>query len=426
MSHQPQHTPLPYQEATDEQQLSPYRFVIAGLVVLLHLSFGLTFFAVSPITPLIIEEYGINRGTAGLLTSLVILVQAGFSIPGSLLVGRIGLKKLIALGSLLASAPSLTFLTGEFPLLLALRAIYGLGFAVVFPATGPLVMQWFSRKELPLVNGLGIAVASLGISISTFSVAPMSAAIGWKAALSSFGGVSLVSAACWLLLGRTRREGRRRESSLSLKGAWGVLRSRTTLLLAAADAGPFALYSASVAWLPTFYHEVHGMSLSRAGSLVGLLSVTGVVSVVTAGLLAMRVRRRRPFLIVPGIMSGFAGFGSVLLAGTAVVYPALAALGFVSWFYLPILLTIPMVLPGTSPERASLTLAIILTLGGFLSFLAPITVGATTDLLGTYLPGFALFSVLAWGLAVAGALLPETSIVGRERDVPKRMEWHIP
>ena len=76
MSRQPRQ-PFSFGEASvDEQRLGSYRFVIGGLAMLLSLSWGLSVFAVSPITPLIIDEYGINHSTASLLTSLVFLTHA--------------------------------------------------------------------------------------------------------------------------------------------------------------------------------------------------------------------------------------------------------------------------------------------------------------------------------------------------------------
>ncbi len=51
--------------------------------------------------------------------------------------------------------------------------------------------------------------------------------------------------------------------------------------------------------------------------------------------------------------------------------------------------------------------AAIMTVGGTLTFVAPLAAGALTDLTGSYLPGFTVFAVLAWSLAVAGFLLPE-------------------
>ena len=76
----------------NEFGVAPYRFVVAGLAALLGLSFGLSLFSVSPIMPVIIDEYEINRTTAGLLTSLTFLAHAGFAIPGSMLVGRVGIS----------------------------------------------------------------------------------------------------------------------------------------------------------------------------------------------------------------------------------------------------------------------------------------------------------------------------------------------
>ena len=402
-------------EAAADQGVNSYRFVIAGVVALLGFSGGLSFFAIGPIAPLIIDDYGINYSAASLLISVVALVHMAFAIPATLLVGRIGLKMLIALGSLASSAPLLSFMVADsFPFLLALRAVYGLGFVLLFPATGPLFMQWFRPKELPLVNGMFIGVTMLGVTTSTFIAAPLSEAIGWEVALSAFGGVSLLGTVSWLALGRAQRGVREIGSHSFMERVREVLRSRSTWLVAAADAGPFALLTVALAWLPTFYNEVHGISLAKAGGLMGLLSLTGVVSLVVASLLAMRVRQRRPFLIIPGFLIGFAGLGAFLLADSVAVYGAVVALGFATYFYMPMIMTIPMELHPTDPNQVSIIFAIFITIGGVVSFLAPLTVGALTDVTGSFLPGLTLFAILAWSLAIAGLLLPETGISASE------------
>lgn len=135
---------------------------------------------------------------------------------------------------------------------------------------------------------------------------------------------------------------------------------------------------------------------------------------VLASLLAMRVRRRRPFLIIPGILIGFAGFGTFLLADSVAVYIAVVALGLASWFYLPVLVTIPMELYPTDPNRVSMIFATLVTIGGVATFLAPLTVGAIADLSGSFLPGLALFATLAWSLGIIGFLLPETGTTASE------------
>lgn len=411
MRPQQQQSAVPVRAVPGDQRGSRYRFVIGGLTVLLNLSFGLSFPAVAPVMPLILAEYGISRGMAGLLTGSVILMMSAFAIPAGMLVGRVGLKKLIGAGWFMAAAPALSFLADGFPALLAMRMMFGLSLAVILPAFGPLLMQWFRPRELPLINGLNLAMTAVGIALSTFITAPLAEAVGWRTVLSIYGAVALVGAFLWMGLARVQlpvQSGGR----LSLGEMWSVLRDRTTLLLAFADAGPFAQYIALTTWLPTFYYEVHGMSLNAAGSAVGLVPLVGVAALIVAGVLSMRVVRRRPFLILSGVVGGLAGSATFLLAGSAAIYPALLLLGFGAWFYLPILFTIPMEVPDAVPERVSLVLATIGTLGGFLSFVAPLAVGILTDVLGSYIPGFVIFAVLSWSLVIAGVMLTET---GRAR-----------
>ena len=406
-----QQSTVSVQAVPGDQRDSRYRYVIGGLTVLLWLSFGLSLPAIAPVTPLILEEYGISRGMAGLLTGSVILMMSGFSIPAGMLVGRVGLKKLIGVAWFMAAAPALSFLAEGFPTLLAMRMMFGLSLAVLLPAFGPMLMQWFRPRELPLIIGLNLAMATVGMMLSTFVTAPLGEVVGWKMTLSIYGAVALVGAFLWMRLARVQQP-TQSSRHLSVGEVWSVLRNRTTLLLALADAGPFAQYTALTTWLPTFYFEVHGMSLSAAGSAVGLAPLSGVVALILAGVLSMRVVRRRLFLIIPGVVGGLAGFATFLLAGSGAIYPALLLLGFGAWFYLPMLHTIPMEGPDAVPERVSLVLATIGALGGVLSFVAPLAVGILTDVLGSYIPGFMIFAVLSWSLVVAGVLLPET---GRPR-----------
>ncbi|MBI4310736.1 MAG: MFS transporter [Chloroflexi bacterium] len=395
-----------------EQRQSRYRYVIAGLMLALNFGFGLSFFAASPVLPLVMDDYDASRATASLLTSLVILVVAAVQFPGSMLVGRLPLKKQIAIGWLLGSANVFTFLAGSFPAVLGLRLSYAIGYALVFPAIGPLLMQWFRPKELALVNSLNIAVLSAGISIATFSAAPLAGAFGWKAALSLFGGASLIGALVWVALGRTQ-ENAGTAQRLPLFGELvAALRSRTVLVLAAADAGAYGQYAALTTWLPTFYYEAHGMSLERAGALTGILPFMGMGTVLLAGLLSLRFPRRKPYFIVAGVCTGLGGFGAFLLAGTPMMYAALIAVGFGAWFYIPAFITIPMELPGVTPRRVAAMGAILGGFGSTLAFIAPLAVGALTDLTGTYVLGFVLFAALSWSLLAGGVLLPETGAAG--------------
>ena len=124
-----------------------YRFVIGGLTLWAHFAGGASFQALSPVLPLISEEYGIGHATAGLLVGVVLIIMGAFGLPGGIIAGRLGLRKTYTAAWLLMSLMTLVALSPGFGGLLALRVAFGLGMAAMLPATAPLLMQWFRPKE---------------------------------------------------------------------------------------------------------------------------------------------------------------------------------------------------------------------------------------------------------------------------------------
>lgn len=368
-----------------------------------------------PITPLIIDTYGINNSTAGLLTSVSFIVKGVLAIPVSLLVDRLPLKTMITLGGLTLSAPLLSFLAVDsFSLLLLSRAIHGLGFLLILPAAMAIFMQQFRPKELPLVNGSFTAAIILGITTSNFVVVRLVAHMPWEVVLSICGGVALIVTIAWVLFGNASPIAREEEDDRTIHNIRNVLADRNDRLLIAADLGPLILFTVSSAWLPTFYHETLGFPLTKAGELMSTLSLAGFLSLLLASFIASRTHQRKPFLIIPGILAGFAGIATVSTSNLWILYIDMVALGFVIWFYLPVLFTMVMERHSSNPSRAATVFAVLLGLGGVAGFLGPPAVGAIADLTGSFIPGIVIFSVTAWSLLLSGILLPETAKPGRQ------------
>ncbi len=387
-----------------------YRFVIAGLILFAHFSVGINFFVVAPLFPLIIDDFGVSRATASLLIALALLIHAFFGLPGGIIAVRFGLKRMYLVGWLLMGLSVLSAVAPSFGALLVLRMAYGVGSGAMFPATGPLLMQWFRPKEITIMNGLDMAALSLGVALSVSVAVPLSNALGWQSTLSVFGGIALSGAVAWGIWGKVEPGTQATGAGISLKEVWSVLRNRTILLLVAADAFVFMQYTSLTSWLPTFYNEVRGMSLIQAGFVTGLLPFVGVFAVLVGGFLPLRIASKKPFFIVPGILLGLGGLGSFLIDSTSGIYVSIVLLGIGSWAYAPTLLSLPMELPGMTPEKVAVVWGTFSTVAGFGMFVSPIAVGAIRDASGSFVPGFMIFAVGAWFLLVAGMLLPKNGV----------------
>ena len=388
---------------------SKYRFVIAAIILLYNFFYGANFSVITPVMPLVIDDYQVSRGAASFLMSGVLIAHALFVIPGGMLVSKVSLKLVFAVGCVLAAAMGLTLFAEHFTVLLALRFVYAMAFVVVMPATAPILMRWFSVRELPVMNSLHMTFFTLGVGVGTFVASPLSLAIGWQETFALFGVAMLGVGALWLVFGRVpppAGEGTVRR--VTLREMLGAVRTRTILLLGLADGVAFAHYLALNTWLPTYYNEVFGWSLTKAGSILGLVSIVGVVGSLTGGFLSARLGVRKPFLFAPGAILGLAGIGSFLFQNEAVIYTSVMVFGFFTFLYLPALLTIPMELEGLSESQVSVAWATMLAVASGIAIIGPISVGFLTDSFGSFVPGFLMWAAFSGGLLLVGLMVPET------------------
>jgi predicted MFS family arabinose efflux permease len=131
-----------------------FRFLVYGLVLA---SSGAQF-AVVPIIPDYAHRFGLSGLQQGMVLGATGLATLAVSVPAGALSDRFGSRKLtLGAGGLMAVAVFAQALAGSFPLLLASRLVFGVGFAVVWTAG----LSWLAEVA-PGGPGLGGTVASAG------------------------------------------------------------------------------------------------------------------------------------------------------------------------------------------------------------------------------------------------------------------------
>ncbi|MDD5082644.1 MAG: MFS transporter [Dehalococcoidales bacterium] len=401
---------------------SSYRFVIEAVMIGILLCNGLIWIAPGPLFPYIMQDFGVDRATVGWTNSLVSLIVAATAIPAGILAGKIGIKRTFAIGAFFVAGGILTPFCSNMVQFLATRVIFALGIAMTFPVSGGLVMQWFQGRELPLVNGINMSAASVGNTIALFGTVLIADALDWKLTLALYSAVAFVFAVAWLIWGKERQSPLatlKTEEAQRRIGIWAALRQKTTLLLALAMGGPNIIFMAISSWLPTYYHEVFGMSLSQASSITALFTLFGIPACVLGGLLPMRIGLRKPFLVIPGLLLGLAALGAFMVNNLVVIYASIILFGICVWIFRPAMFTIPMELHRTSPQIAAAIIGATVALGNVAGFTGPLIVGFLADFSTSYLPGLIACSVLSWSLLVGGLLLPETGPRARRPALPE-------
>jgi predicted MFS family arabinose efflux permease len=387
-----------------------YQLVIAALLICVRTCTGLVWGSGGPLMPLMMQDYGIGRGTVSWYASVVAIIIGIFSVPVGILGMRMRTKWLFAIGALLLSSCIFSPFCPSFAALLATRVAFAVGVGITTPTAAAIAAQWFTARQLPVVNGLTLGFNTIGNATAYLITIPLATAFSWRVALVFYGAIALIFALAWSFWGRERRQSvddsvGEKKIPMDIKGA---LKQRTTLLLAIGLIGPFCLSTAISSWLPTYYHEVFGMTLQRGSSITAVSTVTGVIACLAGGILPMRIGLRRPFLLIPGLLMGPAALGCFMVNNPAVIFTSLLLFGIFSSIYVASIFTIPMELSGINPRTGAIVLALALSVGNVGSFIGPTIVGYLADLTGSYLPGFIGCCVLSLSLLFCGLLLPET------------------
>ena len=373
-----------------------------------QLSIGINVLAPTPLFPLIMEEYGLDRSTVSILVAVMGLMLAVGNVPSGFLAARFGIHRTFAFGAFLMSVGMLAPFMPNFAGHVAWRVVFAFGAGVVIPLVGAVASQWFDRRELPVVNGINWMGQTGGMAISLSIGVPIAKLFSWDVTLFTFGAVALLGAIAWVVLGKEPEEDRVSVSSPSIPRLLGVLKERTTILVSLAFVGPFLTYLSFSSWLPTYYNEVFGFSLGKAGFIVSIPAYIGLVVSPMAGLASAKLGLRRPFLIGAGILFIVSGFGTFLFNSQPLIYASALVLGISQWVFISTVFTVATELPGKSANEIAMVLAAGLAVGNLFSLAGPVFVGASTDLLGTYLPSLSLLALLPITMVIAGVLLPET------------------
>ena len=381
--------------------------------MLLQIGMGLNFMAPTPLFTIIMSDYDIGRSSVSLLVSATIIMVTVALLPGGVLIAKIGSKRAMTIAGFLMSAHLLTPFTDSFTLLVMLRIVFGMGVAISLPATSAITVEWFKPNELPLLNGINEAGRALGVSAGVLIAVPITNIIGWEMTFFSFGVIPLIGALIWLIGGRSNDSSANIEPALSLRDNIPLMMNRNTLLLATGMAGAFAVFIGFSSWLPAYYNEVQGMTLEQAGSLVAVMPLTAAVLNPVSGLIQSKLSRRKPMLIMSGLMLPLFALGSFLLTDQTIITICVMGLGAMFSIFIVAALTIPMELPGVSASQVGIVTAAVLTMGNCAGVMSPIFVGSLTDFMGSYIPALSVLAVTPLALVVAGVFLPETGQRGR-------------
>jgi MFS family permease len=253
------------------------------------------------LTAFIKQDLGVSAGVAG-------LVVAAFSVGkvvGSWRAGRaadeIGERTVLVVGCLGTGGLVALAMLLSLPALVVVIAVAGLFSATATPAGGKLVLASFPREQRGFALGLRQTGIPLG-GLAAAALLPWLAHLwGWRISLAVGGAIAAAGALAVIsIAGVDSRADRQRARAGAQRQTWReLIREREIVLLTVWGcllvSGQYAL----IAFIPLDVHGRAHIGLARAGLLVAVAQVGGIVGRIGWGLASDRVLhgRRRPVLL---------------------------------------------------------------------------------------------------------------------------------
>ena len=185
------------------------RRVVFGIVLA---SFVLSFFhrtAPAAIAGELTRAFAINAAALGTLAATYFYVYTVLQIPVGVLADTLGPRRILAVGSLVAAAGSLTFaLAPAWELAAVGRTLVGIGVSVAFIAILKISALWFPANRFATLSGVTMLAGNLGAVVAGAPLAWIVTQTSWRTVFVALAVLSAaLGIATWLLV-RDRPEDR--------------------------------------------------------------------------------------------------------------------------------------------------------------------------------------------------------------------------
>ncbi|HFK4067240.1 TPA: MFS transporter [Kluyvera ascorbata] len=357
--------------------------------VFVYIDKTVTGFALLPIE----KEFGLNAEQLGYITGIFFLAYSLFQVPAGWLNDRIGYKTMLVLSLAALGIFALCFgaLGASFGLLLLFRFLSGVGHSGYPCSCAKAVVSNFSVEKRTFAQSILLSSAGLAMTIGPIIAVNALAMMGWHTSFTVLGVmVCVIAALIALRVPRQQVTPSVKKQAVSGASLW---RNPTVILLFLSIFCVNIPSYGLMAWLPKFFVQHMGMSLSASGNVVaaGGLGIW-ISSLGTGWLVGKYFLNREPLVIVISALLSAVAIFSIFHAATPLTASLLLFVGevflmstFVTAFTLPM-----KRLPENMMGAAIGLINTGGTLGGFVS---PIVIGYLVENTHGYASAFTFLSL---------------------------------
>jgi len=246
------------------------------------------------VAPTLMTLYDITPQAMGYILSAWNWTYVGFLPLVGPIVDRLGPWIALGVGSTIWSLATLALpLAAGVGSLFLMRALFGFGHCVRFPAQASAIVRWFHPNQRATAVGLCFSGGQVGLATGTMIAALILDRLGWQWVFYCIGSASLVFTLVWFVLYPDKKIGRQDVPAVPMeeeKGSdapqmrWAALFTyRSVWGIVFGQVGYLYAYFFFVTWLPGYLIIEREMTVLQTGIVASLPFWMGLVGTLTGG-----------------------------------------------------------------------------------------------------------------------------------------------
>ena len=246
------------------------------------------------IAPNLAVDLGIAPSALGLLTAAYFIAFASAQLPLGVLLDRFGPRRIEGLLLLFAAIGAFLFARGtSLAEVVVGRALIGFGVSACLMAAFKAFVEWFPRRQLPLVNGIQMASGGLGAMSATAPVEFLLSMTDWRGLFVGLTVLTvLVAITVWLVVPDKPVAAPATSLRDQGRGVWQVFSSLTFW-----RAAPWATFSQATfmalqsLWAGPWLRDVAGLERGAVAAVLFATAAAMVAGYIFMGAVAERLSR---------------------------------------------------------------------------------------------------------------------------------------
>lgn len=349
----------------------------------------------SPLMPIIQDEYGLTKTQLGTISSLFFLAYTLLQVPAGLLGDRLGHKKVLVTGFMLFAVfiASISITPGFLGFIIlwmmtgaAQGVYYGPQYAV---SSSAIPKKWLTLGSAVIGSGMSFGIA-LGYQLSSLSVNHFHTS--WKLPFVIIALPVLVVALLMLFVIHRRPplpagKAVQNETGEPAFRFTDLLKNRNLVLAYITIFCSIYGFFVIISWLPYYLQQERGMDMARASNIASIVPWISIIGTLIFSYMSDKLGRRKPVVLSMMPLSLVALFGIVYSTSETMLIMVLVLYGLIGKISLnPILVAL---VADNAPKQALGTAFSLYNFFGMAaSIFAPYVTGFIADRTGSLNAGF--------------------------------------